>query len=255
MKWIDKSASTSTAIRDYLALQTPIGHGLSYKTFASAGAPGGGSWGAKLRAELTADQRGLCAYTGAGIDERLGRLADPNKRVVFASHNEHLKPQSECKAKLTKTGKTYDHDVGDDMSSANVVAALLVQGSGKGAKVEKKDLFGAAHRENDRVPMRPTFKSCEKRLQYLENGPVTATDARDQAAINTISVLNLNNPTLAGWRAQAVAVFIEAINSVSDAETLVRMLDEPSTRPLPEYAFAIRQVVQRMLQASAIPTP
>jgi hypothetical protein len=248
MRWIEKPADPPPSIRDYVAAQSPVGHGLSYPTFASSGAPGGGSWGGQLRRELTAEQYGLCAYTGAGIDERLGRLGDPAGRLKFSAHNEHLKPQSLCRQELEASGGRYDRDLAEDMDHRNIVAALLVGGAGNGAgKISPRDLFGASHRESDPVPVRPTDPTCEQRFTFDLEGGIAASAPADQDAKDTIAVLQLDHETLAGWRAQAVRTFVDGIQCRADAELILVRIDTPSSGRLPEYCFAIRGVVRSLL--------
>jgi hypothetical protein len=230
-----------------LEAQANVGHGLDYETFASTGAPGGGSRGGQLRRELTAEQCGLCAYTGAGIDSRLGTLNDPHAKLKFSAHNEHLKPQSVCRQELEAAGGTYGVDVGEDMDHQNIVAALLVSGGGK--KVTKASLFGASHRENDTVPVLLTDCNCEQRFTFDLSGGIHPATSGDHAAVNTIAVLHLGHETLTGWRAQAVTVFIEGIENRADAEQIVARTTAPHNGWLPEYCFAIRQVVQRLLDS------
>ncbi len=243
MRWIQKN-NVPPAIRDYLAAQTPVGHGLDYGTFANTASPQGGSRGGQLCRELTSEQHGLCAYTGAGIDQRLGALADPAGKLKFKAHNEHLKPQSVCKAELCAAGKTPGLDVGEDMAHTNIVAALLVSGDGK---TRRNDLFGAAHRENDPVPVWPTNPTCDQRFVFNGHGHIDAAVSTDYDATNTISVLNLRHETLRGWREQAISIFIDGIQSRADAIQLVQKMITPENGRLPEYCFAIRQVVQQML--------
>ena len=245
MRWISKPGDPPPSIRDYLLAQAHVGHGLDYETFASTSAPGGGSRGGQLRRELTAEQCGLCAYTGAGIDSRLGELKDPQARLKFSAHNEHLKPQSVCRQELEAANKTYGVDVGEDMDHRNIVAALLVSGGGK--KVTKDFLFGASHRENDVVPILPTDCDCEQRFAFDLSGGIHPATVGDNAAVNTIAVLKLGHETLTGWRAQAVTVFIEGIENRADAERIVARTTTPENGWLPEYCFAIRQVVQQLL--------
>jgi len=246
MRWIEKTAEPPVPLVDYVAAQTPVGHGLDYPTFSCTGAPGGGSRGGQLCRELTAEQFGLCAYTGAGIDLRLGVLDDPSAKLKLSVHNEHLKPQSVCKTEIEGAGRTYGVELGEDMDHRNIVAALLVSGDAV-KKVAKSDLFGASHRGHDVVPIVPTDPSCEQRFAFDLSGGINPTTPGDQAAADTITVLNLGHETLTGWRAQAVTVFIEGIESRADAERIVARTTTPDNNRLPEYCFAIRQIVQRLL--------
>ena len=247
MRWIDKPAQPPAALCEYVTAQTPVGHGLDYKTFADTGAPCGGSRGKQLLDELTAEQCGLCAYTGAGIDSRLGTPSDPITKLKFSAHNEHLKPQSVCRKELEAAGRLYGTDPGEDMDHRNIVAALLVSGDGEKGKVARRDLFGASHRGNVPVPVVPTDCSCENRFTFDLDGGINPTNPCDQDAKDTIDVLNLGHETLAGWRAQAIVVFLEGVQNRTDAAQIVTATTTPQKGWLPEYSFAIRQVVQRLL--------
>lgn len=251
MRHIQKTAPEPVAIREYVQAQTTVGHGLDYKTFSQTASPRGGSRGGELCKELVAQQFGLCAYTGAGIDGRLGALSDPGKRLKFKAHNEHLKPQSRCKAEVEAAGKVYGEVVGDDMDHRNIVAALMVAGAGGNTKVDKAELFGAAHRENDPVPVLPTDPSCESRFECDAEGEISAADPADADATGTIEVLNLNHATLTGWRETAIDVFTEAIASREDAELVIQKTTFPENGRLPEYCFAIRQAAQSLLDLAA----
>ncbi len=247
MRWISKSDQQPPSIRDYMKAQAIVGHGFDYKTFASTASPNGGGRGRQLCRELTAKQCGLCAYTGAGIDSRLGTLSDPQAKLKFSAHNEHLKPQSVCRQEMEAAGKIYSVDVGEDLDHRNIVAALLVSGAGK--RVTKNSLFGAAYRGNDAVPILPTDKNCENRFAFDLSGGINSASAGDHAAVDTIAALNLGHETLTGWRAQAITVFIEGIENRADAERIVARTTTPENGWLPEYCFAIRQVVQQLLGA------
>jgi hypothetical protein len=245
MRHIHKPAIAPAAIREYLENQAPVGHGLDYRTFSQTASPQGGSRGGQLCRELTAEQFGLCAYTGAGIDNRLGNVTDPNKRLKFRSHNEHLKPQSVCRQELVNAGQTPGVNLGDDMKHLNIVAALEV--SGDGTNVAREDLFIATHRQNNPFSILPTDPRCEQEFQFDPQGNVRSltNDGRD-----TIAQLNLNHGTLIGWRTQAISTFVEIIQSRADAQDVIDRTSNPTNGILPEYAFAVRSVVQSMLEIS-----
>lgn len=248
MRHIAKPTEQPPSIREYLTSQTPVGHGLDYKTFASTASPQGGSRGGQLCGELTHQQFGLCAYTGAGIDERLGKLENPNAQLKFARHNEHLKPQSDCREQLIAAGKQPGVDLSEDMDHQNIVAALLV--SGGGGRVAKDQLFGAAHRENDPVPLLPTDPSCEQRFSFDQQGFVSATNIDDSSAAATIEVLNLKCPVLRGWREQAIRVWLDAIETTDDVRLILERMANPTAGQLPEYCFAISRVVRAVLPST-----
>ncbi len=245
MRCIQKEVQPPDSIRDYIVNQTPVGFGLDYTTFSQTPSPQGGSRGGQLCRELIAEQFGLCAYTGAGIDERLGEVNQQNLSLKFKRHNEHLKPQSECRAELIAAGLTPGVDLGEDMDHRNIVAALEVRGGNE--KVAAKDLFGAAHRKNYPVPILPTNPECDGLFKFDGNG--IASSLNDQVT-ETIEVLNLNHGTLQGWRANAISIFVAAIDSREDAQRIIEATLIPNDGKLPEYCFAIRQVVQSLLEMS-----
>jgi len=245
MRHIHKPAIAPAAIREYLQNQTTVKQGLDYRTFSQTASPQGGSRGGQLCRELTVEQFGLCAYTGAGIDNRLGNAQDANQRLKFRSHNEHLKPQSVCRQELVDAGRKPGVDLGDDMNHLNIVAALEV--SGDGTKVAREDLFGATYRQNNPVSILPTDPRCEEEFQFDAQGNVIplTDDGRE-----TIEQLNLNHGTLIGWRMQAISTFVEIIQSRADAQNVIDRTSNPTNGILPEYAFAIRSVAQSMLKIS-----
>ena len=240
MRRIQKPAKAPAAIRDYLAVQTPVGHGLDYDTFSSTGAPGGGSRGGQLCRELVEQQHGLCVYTGVGIDGRLGGLAAD--KLAFRPHNEHLKPRSVCKAEMLAAKKVPGEEIGEDINPENIVAALLVSGA-RGAKVNHRELFGAAKRGNVAVPIWPTHADCEGRFLFDENGGVHPRNRHDDAARQTIELLSLDNYSLATWRREAIAGFLAGVPA-ADLPVLAGQLRTPAPNAkLPEYSFAILQVL------------
>lgn len=250
MRYIAKPEQPPDSIRDYVTNQTQVGHGLDYRTFASTASPlpQGGSRAGQLCDELTHQQFGLCAYTGVGIDSRLGTSEKQPGKVKFSRHNEHMKSQSACRDELISAGKTHGVDLGEDMDHRNIVAALLV--SGGNAKVARTDLFGAAYRENDPIPILPTDPSCEKRFSFNLRGAISETKSSDQPAADTIKALNLKHEVLRRWREEAIGSFVDGIETPADVEILIERLTNPVDHQLPEYCFAIRQVVRRFSDAA-----
>lgn len=178
------------------------------------------------------------------MDDRLGPLAAANSRYKLKAHNEHLKPQSGCRKELEDAGKTPGVDLGDDMSYDNIVAALEVSGGDQ--KVHRTDRFGATHRENNPVRILPTSARCEQVFVFDASGGISSAD--DDGG-STIEVLNLKHPTLSGWRKNAISVFLQAIQTRADVEEIIIRTTTPTDGQLPEYAFAIRWVVQTMLDS------
>ena len=255
MRHIQKSTQPPPAIQDYITNQIPVGHGLDYKTFSQTPSPLGGSRGGQLCRELTAEQFGLCAYTGAGIDARLGTISDPQQKLRFQAHNEHLKPQSVCRKELIESKREPGVDLGDDMDHRNIVAALEVRGASKGVK--STDLFGATYREDNPISLLPVDHRCEREFVFDADGNIFANNSYGQ---ETIKQLQLDHATLRGWRRQAITVFIEAIRSKEDAIEIIQRTTSPTSGILPEYSFAIRSVISNLLeignlQAAAVSPP
>lgn len=247
MRWIQKPAEVPAAIREYLEAQTPVGHGLDYDTFSSTGAPGGGSRGGQLRQELVAQQHGLCAYTGVGIDERLGDHQAQN--LAFRAHNEHLKPRSICRDEMIAAGRIPGEAVGEDMDPRNIVAVLFVSGA-PATRVNHRELFGAAKRDNDPVPVWPTHANCEARFLFDENGGVHSRNSGDDDARQTIELLGLDHYSLETWRREAIAGFFDGMTEAELPVVVARLRAPPADSKLPEYSFAILQIAESKLPPS-----
>lgn len=250
MRWIRKPPEPPVAIAEYRVSQVPVGHGLDYPTFSQTAAPGGpgsGSRGAQLCRELITQQHGLFAYTGAPIDHRIGEVKDPDEQLAFRAHNEHLKPQSVCRAELEAAGGVYGVDLGEDMAPSNIVAALLVSGAGNG-KIDEHGLFGAAKRKNDPVPVYPTDPACETKFLFDENGGIYARQQNDADAQQVISVLKLDHYTLETWRREAITGFVDDLPE-NELRTLRDRIRNPGAQPLPEYSFVLLQIIEGKLPA------
>ena len=248
MRWIRKPPEPPAAIAEYLAAQAPVGHGLDYPTFSGTGvpgAPGSGSRGGQLCRALIAQQHGLCAYTGAPIDHRIGKLKDPEEKLTFRAHNEHLKAQSQCRAELEAAGGAYGVNLGDDMAHGNIVAALLVSGAGN-EKVDEHGLFGAAKRANDPLPFYPTDPVCETKFLFDENGGIHARQQNDVAARQVIGLLKLDHYTLETWRREAIAGFVDDLPEI-ELRILSERIRNPGGQPLPEFSFVLLQIIEARL--------
>jgi hypothetical protein len=236
MRWIDKSGPPPTALEEYLNLQRPVGVNLDYGNFTRK---------PQLRRELTAQQFGLCALTGAAIDGRLGRLAldgcvtaASGERLKIKPHNAHLKPQAVCEREMIARGQEPGREVGEDMDHRNIVAALLVEGA-------KDEMFGAATQEDRLLRVKPTDPGCEARFHFDGNGNVHGLDAD---ASDTADTLKLWHRTLVGWRKEAIAVFTDPdfVKSRADLDAVIAAMDAPANGQLPAYCFAIKQVAMRL---------
>jgi hypothetical protein len=234
MRFIQKPAAPPPSIATFLQNQLPVGVNLDYDQ----------GFGRKeeLLHELTAQQYGLCAYTGAPIDDRMANLQPPpsaQSRPRFLAHNEHLKPQSVCKKELIDGGKSLGRDLGDDMDYHNIVAALLVEGS-------DKEQFGAASRGNQLLPVWPTHPNCETRFMFARDGKIMGVGVD---GVTTVDVLRLNHETLTGWWLATFDVFLDprVIQTREDVEALIARLDQPQNGRLVEYCFCIKNVAKSML--------
>ena len=236
MRWIDKSGPPPTALVEYLENQRPTGVNLDYDSFTRK---------PQLRGELTAQQFGLCALTGAAVDARLGQIAADGYvttasgvRLKIKSHNAHLKPQKLCKQEMIARGEEPGRAVGEDMDYRNIVAAILVEGA-------QDEMFGAAAQEDKLLRVKPTDQGCETRFLFDSNGDVRGLDAD---ASDTVDTLKLEHRTLSGWRREAIGVFTDPdfIRSQADLDAVIAAMDTPANGQLPPYCFAIKQVVMRL---------
>ena len=231
MRHIVKLVDPPQPIRDWLAVQLPVGLNLNYPNFNDKPA---------LRRELIAEQFGLCAYTGTPIDERLGGYHDAN--YVFQAHNEHVKPRKVCEDELVARGGVYGRDLCEDMDHRNLVAALEVRRQ----PPARSEIFGAAAYGDRMLPVTPLQSGCEERFRYDANG---AIDGVDQHASETVQVLNLSHETLSGWRRGAIAGFFPNDLELTRAELeqLIDQLDQPTNGRLPEFSFCIRSYARSLL--------
>jgi len=152
----------------------------------------------QLRVLLIEEQKGLCAYTGVGLDDRLAARSPPRDDYSFKPHIEHLKSQQQCRAELQAQGGLVGRDLGEDLAYANMVAAIEVAGTAS-------EHFGAAYRGDRPLPIIPTNPACSSGFMYAETGDVLGTGADANA---TIENLNLNHETLSGWRRSAIRALL-----------------------------------------------
>jgi len=198
-----------------------------------------------LREQLIREQRGLCAYTGSGIDD--ARLAErqprhgnpPGTDYWFIPHIEHLKPQSQCRTELEQQGKVPGIDLGEDMDYHNMIAALKVDGSGH-------EQFGAIDDRKDLLPVKPTDVDCEARFRFDGIGHIHGVDADAATAIN---MLKLDHTTLENWRRGAIDAWIPEPAGLSSKELLrlSKLLDKPLKGRLVEFCFVIKSYVLSLL--------
>jgi hypothetical protein len=230
MRYIMKSVDPPASIKEWLDVQLPVGLNLDYPNFNDKPA---------LRGELIAEQYGLCAYTGAPIDERLVGYHDAN--LIFQAHIEHVKPRSVCKVELIAGGKAYGRDLCEDMDHRNLVAALEV----KHIRPARSEIFGAAAHGDVVLPVTPLQPNCEDRFQFDENGGIRGLD---EPARTTIGLLKLDHATLTAWRRGAVAGFFPPDLALTrdEMERLVERLAQPTDGKLSEFSFCIRSYARSL---------
>lgn len=231
MRYIPKRTDRPLSLEAFLVDQLPVGLNLDYQS--------GFSDKPALRAELIAEQFGLCAYTGTAIDARLGSHRAANPDLKLQPHIEHLKAQSVCRQEIVDRGGKVSFDLGEDMDHRNMVAALEVKGS-------RAEQFGASARTNAPLLVLPTQPDCESRFAFSESGRVRGLDPD---AVDTIARLKLNHTTLEGWRKVAMETFLDPIvvTSRQDLEIIVAAMDVPANGQLAEFSFCIKSVANQLL--------
>ncbi|MEI6177695.1 MAG: hypothetical protein WCS43_12460 [Verrucomicrobiota bacterium] len=189
----------------------------------------------QLRQFLIEEQKGLCAYTGTALDNRLAqrrpnRMDPPRDDYWFKPHIEHLKPEEYCREELERNGGIVGKDVGEDMAYVNMVAAVEVAGT-------SSEWFGASLRGTKPLPVWPTRPECEQSFEYLESGRIVGLN--DDADV-TIANLGLDHATLEEWRRGAIRSFLSKANGMTDAEIAeIARLDGDGDSVFEEFAFVL----------------
>lgn len=195
---------------------------------------------ADLLAILTAEQFGLCGYTGAPVDERISKLKSPSDKAVFSNHIEHLKCQAACRQELVDSGCEYGRDLCDDLSYYNMIAAVEVRGA-------ESEHFGAVKKKALTLPVMPTQEKCDEYFKFHEvDGGI---EGLNEEAKQSINVLQLDHDTLNGWRKSAIDAWLDpdVIQTRQDLEKVVQKMEEPFEGKLPEYAFVIGSIAKEYL--------
>lgn len=191
-----------------------------------------------LRDCLTAEQFGLCGYTGAPVDDaRIPSLRAPNGQAAFASHIEHVKPQHACRQELEAAGGVFGRDLCDDLSYGNLIAALDVKGT-------RAEQFGASRKGGQILPVTPLDGECEERFRYREaDGVIEGADDDADACIDR---LLLNHETLKRWRLQAIQTWLapEVFGTEADLRRIELAVTVPQNGTLPEFAHVIAAVIK-----------
>ncbi len=180
----------------------------------------------KILQALMAEQGGLCAYTGRGIDEA-------------NCHIEHPKPQAHCVN-------------GEDTSFANMLACIPAPNApGLPYGTHKKGAWPDATEEVLFVsPLRP---GCEERFSFTLTGEIRASDPADAAATKTIDRLGLNHALLKQFRKAAIEATLEMRGRGQASLDLHRArarlnglrAAEQNHSPLEPFCFVLKQALQR----------
>jgi hypothetical protein len=199
-----------------------------------------------LRASLTAEQFGLCGYTGAPVDDsRIPSLQASSGQAAFASHIEHIKPQHACRQELEAAGGVFGRDLCEDLSYANMIAALDV----RGARAEQ---FGASRKGGHSIPVTPLDGECEERFRYREADGIV--EGADDDADACIERLLLNHETLKRWRLKAIQTWLapEVFETETDLRRIVLAVTVPQNGTLPEFAHVIEAVIKGYLNEANV---
>jgi len=121
-----------------------------------------------------------------------------------------------------------------------MIAALEVKGS-------EDEQFGAVIKKSKSLPVLPTSSICRDHFGYREDGGV---DGRTEAGSAAISILNLDHPTLCGWRQNAIDVWLdeEILQSREDLDAVISAIQTVVDGRLPEFSFVIEAIALRYME-------
>ena len=226
MRKIEKQPDAPECLSGFVEIQLQSGPpvvNLWYRSFQKPRKP-------EFLKILTDEQFGLCGYTGAPVDERIGDLTLGETGIKISNHIEHLKCQEQCRKELEEQGMVYGCDLGDDLSYFNMIAALEIRGA-------EDEQFGAVFKDNNHLPVWPTHDGCEARFRFRESdGGVEGLDAE---AITSVDVLRLNHDTLMGWRRAAIDTFLDpaVVISREDFEAVLAAVETPRVGDSQSFRF------------------
>jgi len=132
---------------------------------------------------LIAEQGALCAYTMRRIDEG-------------ASHVEHIKPQTRCRADL----------LGSDLDYGNLVACYPRDGMARRCRYGAQEK-GGWWENNGKPFVSPLHPVCEKRFRFDIDGQIAAVNNHEDAVM-TIEVLALDHFSLTEDRKRVIGEFL-----------------------------------------------
>lgn len=199
----------------------------------------------ELKRELIAEQFGLCAYTGTGIDAEGLKRRRPKEQNPprfdhwFTAHIEHLKPQSECRHELEQADRVYGRDRGEDTDYRNMVAAMLVSGT-------PEQQFGAAVRGDRPLAVFPTSPDCDSAFFFFEDGAVIGATGPGTAAVST---LLLDHGSLRDWRMEAIDFYLPLREKTHSDELrkLIVEMNTPVNGRLPDFCYVISSLAHQYL--------
>lgn len=144
----------------------------------------------KLRLSLLEEQGYICCYCGC-------RITLDNVTV------EHLKPRDKYKKQeLDYSNLLASCDGGQNKRRKNKRATL-----NKNEIDRQYPLYCNCKKGNSEIPVTPLIDNCEERFKYDEKGNIFCEEG-DNAAENTMNILNLNNSTLKNQRKAAIESII-----------------------------------------------
>lgn len=172
---------------------------------------------------LLKEQGEICGYTMKRIKKK-------------SSHIEHIKPQNECKK-----------EKGADLDYYNLIACFPQNGSKCSYGAVKK---GGWWENNGNDFLSPLNKLCELRVIFYLDGKVTPTNSQSTSTEKTISILNLDEPTLVEERKRSIEEFIfgeEPLNPIQ-ADNAIDIIYLPNEEGrLPEFCIAIHDALYEYL--------
>lgn len=190
---------------------------------------------------LFAEQGGICAYTGLRIGIRSsGEGPETERHIDF--HIEHLMPQVHC-------------SYGQDADYCNIVACWPKPNCGFEPKfgARKKGNWPSVEEEDFFVS--PLRQGCSERFVFNHRGKIQPAIGTDEAAIQTISRLGLDNDELTELRKQAIwgafhprgqhIRLAEAQRLRSELDNDSQAIDNGANIELKAFCFVIRHALER----------
>jgi len=179
-----------------------------------------------LLAALSREQGGICAYTMKRIDKD-------------TAHIEHVKPETLCRA----------DEIGSDLDYSNMVSCFPRIGMGRECR------FGAQKKSDWWIPelfVSPLHPACEQRFRFRRNGEIHAV-GNNAAAVNTISVLGLNHPSLMEDRRRVIGEIIygQSGNDPLSKAKALRLREQICVRSdgrFIEFCIALRDALDEYLK-------